>query len=86
LITTRQQRVRHLGLVASPIGERNGAKKSAMNSAMNSASAMNTALDQTKRRRFGARRLCEKTPQFIKLLQGCHNWADDGLADAGASR
>jgi hypothetical protein len=80
LITTRQQRVRHLGLVASPIGERNGAKKSAMNS------AMNTALDQTKRRRFGARRLCEKTPQFIKLLQGCHNWADDGLADAGASR
>jgi hypothetical protein len=57
-----------------------------MNGAMNGASAINTALDQTKRGRFGARRRVKTRCNSLRLLQGCHNWADDGLADAGASR
>jgi hypothetical protein len=41
-----------------------------MNGAMNGASAINTALDQTKRGRFGARRRRENTLQFIKTFAG----------------
>jgi hypothetical protein len=50
---------RRFGLVASPIGKRNGEK-----------GAKNSATDQTKRSRFGARRRREKMPQFIKTFAG----------------